>query len=124
MFRIPQPFSRRGALVLARGLINLLGGILIGVGLFLWGQALFVEYVKAEVDNTFFLLRWVGKISFIFMRVDNKLFLSISEIPDEAIVESVRWAKGLLISGGCIALFSLFLQPPPEKGKGKGKKRR
>jgi len=120
MFRIPQPFSRRGALLLARGLINLLGGVLIGVGLFLWGQALFVEHVKAEVADTFFLLRWVGKISFIFMRVDDKLFLSISEIPDEAVAESIRWAKGLLISGACITLFSLFLQAPPERAKGRG----
>jgi len=114
--------TRKGA-GLVRWFLHLLGGVFLGMGLLLWGQAEFLAYVRDEVEGTFFLFRWIGKISFVFMSADKKVALALADIPPEAVQESVRWAKAFLVTGAALVLLSLFTGKASRKN-GKGGRRK
>lgn len=116
------PAGRLGA-AFARWACTLLGGILLGAGLLLWGQAVLLDYVQDQVGARFFLVRWVGKVSFVFLAVDQKVPLALADIPAEVVAESARWARALMILGGCVGVLALFLRSPGRGGGRKGKKR-
>lgn len=99
--------ARKGAGAV-KWLLHLLGGVFLGMGLLLWGQAEFLHYVRHEVEDTFFLFRWIGKISFVFMSPGRKVALALAEIPPEAVRESLRWAKAFLVLGAALILLALF----------------
>ncbi len=120
MIRILRP--RKGARQV-RWILHLLGGIFLGMGLLLWGQAEFLAYVRNEVQGTFFLFRWIGKVSFIFMSADKKVALALADIPPETVRESVRWAQSFLVAGAALVLLSLFTGTRSARGrKGGGRK--
>ncbi len=110
----------RKSALFVKWVLHLLGGVLIGMGLLLWGQAEFLSYVRHEVEGTFFLFRWIGKVSFVFMSSPTKVALALSDIPPEAVRESVGWAKFFLAAGGALVLLSLFASP--SRGRRTGKK--
>ncbi len=120
MIRFFHP--RKGA-YLVKWILHLLGGILLGMGLLLWGQAEFLAYVRNEVQGTFFLFRWIGKVSFIFMSPDKKVALALADIPAGTVQESVRWAKSFLVAGTALVLLSLFVKGRSTSRKKGGRRR-
>ncbi len=98
--------------VFIRWILTLIGGAFMGIGIFILGQAELLAYIKKEVDSTFFLLRWIGKVSFIFMAIDTKLALALAEIPEEIVRESVRWARAFIVIGACFAILAFFIKTP------------
>ncbi|MDP6929231.1 MAG: hypothetical protein QF412_05970, partial [Planctomycetota bacterium] len=86
---------------LVRWWVVLLGGIFLGAGLFLHGQVAVAFFMRESAQDTFFLWRWVGQITFIFQDETTKAALWMNEIPEEVIRESswqdrVAQADGLL----------------------------
>lgn len=81
----------------------LLGGALFGAGLVLQAQVALAHYARAEVDNTFFLWRELGRATFAFQSRDSRLALAMAELPEDVLVQFDLWSKvlggfGLLIT--------------------------
>ncbi|MCA8952558.1 MAG: hypothetical protein KDE27_23805 [Planctomycetes bacterium] len=91
---------------LARWLMALFGGLLLGCGLTLHGQVALARYAREEVQNTFVLWRKIGQATFYFQGGETRMALAMNEIPPEALRESDRVAWVLLILGGVIAFSS------------------
>lgn len=89
----------------------LLGGILIGGGLVLHAQVAVWHHMREEVDNTFFLWRGVGKLTFMFQDETTKAALTLHEIPPEVLKEADRAAWVLAVVGAVVALMSLAIRP-------------
>ncbi len=96
---------------LAAWLTLLLGGILIGGGLVLHAQVAVWHHIRDEVDNTFFLWRGVGKLTFLFQDETTKAALALHEIPSDVLREADRAAWVLVIVGAVVALMSLAIRP-------------
>ena len=89
---------------LARWWLILLGGILVGAGLVLHGQIAFSRYARTEVQNTFFLWRGIGRLTFAFQDPTRRIALVLDEIPEPVIQESDRAAWVLIVLGSALAL--------------------
>ncbi|MCK5943805.1 MAG: hypothetical protein KAI24_17610 [Planctomycetes bacterium] len=89
---------------IARWLLVVVGGVLIGAGLVLHGQVALARYMRDEVDNTFFLWRALGEATFVFQGGETRMALAMSQVPEGALRESDRAAWVLLIIGGLVAL--------------------
>lgn len=81
----------------------LLGGALFGAGLVLQAQVALAHHARAEVDNTFFLWRELGRATFAFQSRDSRLALAMAELPEDVLVQFDLWSKvlggfGLLIT--------------------------
>lgn len=81
----------------------LLGGALFGAGLVLQAQVALAHYARAEVDNTFFLWRELGRATFAFQSRDSRLALAMAELPEDVLAQFDLWSKvlggfGLLIN--------------------------
>ncbi len=76
-------------------LLMLLGGALFGAGLVLQAQVALAHHARAEVDNTFFLWRELGRATFAFQSRDSKLALAMAELPEAVLVQFDLWSKVL-----------------------------
>lgn len=94
------------ALTLARWWMVLVGGIILGAGLFLYGVNVSAQYVREEAANTFFLWRWIGHITFPFQDDATKLALWLHQVPSEMIDESGRDAWTLIVVGSLLVVLS------------------
>ena len=94
---------------LVRWWVVLLGGIFLGAGRFLHGQVAVAFFMREAAQDTFFLWRWVGQITFIFQDETTKAALWMNEIPEEVIRESSRAAWFLVVAGGAMALLGPWL---------------
>ena len=63
----------------------LIGGVLIGAGLVLHGQVALAHYMRAEVDNTFFLWRAIGEATIFLQGSDVRLAFAMREVPPEVL---------------------------------------
>jgi hypothetical protein len=89
---------------IARWLLTVLGGVLIGCGLVLHGQVALARYMRNEVQNTFFLWRALGHATFVFQGGETRMAMAMAEVPAKALDESSRAAWVLVAAGGLVAL--------------------
>ncbi len=94
------------ALALARWWLVLVGGMVLGAGLFLHGINASAEYLREEVANTFFLWRWIGNITFPFQDDATKLALWLNQVPPAMLDESNRDAWTLIAIGCMLVVLS------------------
>jgi hypothetical protein len=90
--------------------MTLVGGVLLGVGLLLYGQVRWADHLREEVRSTFFLWRLVGQITFMLHGMDRKTAMLIADIPEDYVKESEKISITLMILGGSMALVSPFLR--------------
>lgn len=96
---------------LIRWFLVLLGGVLLGAGLFLHGQVAVARDVRRQVDHTFFLWREVGKATFFLQGSDNRIALTLAEVPDDVLAMSDRTGWTLVWFGLGVALAAPLLLP-------------
>lgn len=101
---------------IVRWLFAVLGGLAIGGGLVLHGQVAMARFMRQEVADTFFLWRAIGDATFAFQGGEVRLALAMSEIPEDALIESDRAAWVLVIIGGLIALTAPLLRGSVRQG--------
>ena len=95
-----------------RWLLTLLGGVLIGAGLVLHGQLTVACHMREEVDNTFFLWRAVGRMTFMFQGDVTQSALILGDLPERVLVESERAAWSLLFLGAILLLAGALVRVP------------
>jgi uncharacterized membrane protein HdeD (DUF308 family) len=89
---------------LLRWLLFLVAGVMLGAGLFLLGQVMIARHFRAHVQETFFLWRGIGQISFIFQDSTTKAALWLNEIDEKTLRHSLHAAWALIVLGGLMAL--------------------
>lgn len=103
--------------------VILLGGILLGAGLCLHGQLAVAEHLRDQVQDTFFLWRGIGQVTFIFQDEVTQAALWMNEIPEEVVEESSSAAWTLCILGGLLACTAPLLRRPRRRKAGKPKRK-
>ena len=98
-----QKREYEGMIGIARWLLTVLGGVLLGSGLVLHSQVALARHMRSEVDSTFFLWRTMGRATFMFQGGETRIALAMSEIPDETLKQSEQVAWVLVIVGGLVA---------------------
>lgn len=101
-----------------RWFLVLLGGAVLGCGLALHGQVALARHMRAEVDRTFVVWRWLGHATFAFQGGETRMALAMREVPEAALHESDRAAWVLVGVGGLLALTAPLLR------RGRGRTRR
>lgn len=97
----------------------MIGGVLLGMGLVLHGQVAMVCYMREEVGGTFFLWRWIGKLTFAFQDSTTQTALTASDFRVTLIREADRGAW-TLVSIGVILAATAFLIRRPERAGASG----
>ena len=92
------------ALGVARWGFTCLGGVLIGAGLVLHGQVALAKHLQAQVENTFFLWRAIGRATIFLQGDDVQLALAMSEVSLDTLRESNLAAWTLVAVGALLAL--------------------
>ncbi|GAB4150929.1 MAG: hypothetical protein Fur0037_19610 [Planctomycetota bacterium] len=84
----------RGAMAVRaiRWFLVLTGGVLLGAGLFLHGQVALARDIQAQVGDTFFLWRAVGRATFFLQGSEHRIALTLSEVPSDILAMSNRTA--------------------------------
>ena len=90
--------------------VVLLGGVLLGAGLCLHGQLAVAQTLRDQVQNTFFLWRGIGQMTFIFQDEVTQVALWMNEIPEDVMRESKSAAWTLAIIGGLMACTAPLLR--------------
>lgn len=98
-----------------RWLLVLLGGVLLGAGLFLHGQVAVARDIRQQVDDTFFLWRAVGRATFFIQSSDHRIALTLAEVPEEVLQMSNRTGWTLCWFGLGLSLASGLLLRPRAK---------
>ncbi|MFO1054255.1 MAG: hypothetical protein U1F36_18710 [Planctomycetota bacterium] len=98
-------------LAIARIWAVFLGGTLFGSGLLLHAQIMCLHYAREEVDNTFFLWRAIGGLTFVFQDDVTKAALWAHEVPEPVLRESDRAGWTLIVIGAICVVASLFMHP-------------
>lgn len=93
--------------------LTLLGGVLLGMGLVLHGQVATVHYMREEVAGTFFLWRWIGKLTFAFHDSATQAALTAHDFPTTLILEADRGAWTLVAVGVILAGTAFLIRRPP-----------
>ena len=96
----------------ARWWLTLLGGVLLGMGLVLHGQVAAVLYMRAEVEGTFFLWRWIGELTFAFQDTTTKVALTAHDFRVSLIREADRGAWTLVAIGVILAATAFLVRRP------------
>jgi hypothetical protein len=90
------------ALQKARLLLVFAAGLILGMGLLLYGQVRLAERMRGEVDSTLFLLRAVGYATFFLQGAKVQVALTLSKLPPGTIEHSRRVAITLLVVGSLL----------------------
>lgn len=94
---------------LIRWFLVLLGGVLLGAGLFLHGQVAVARDIRQQVDDTFFLWRQIGTATFFIQSSDHRIGLTLAEVPEEVLAMSNRTAWILVCFGLAMAVATPLL---------------
>lgn len=97
---------------LMRWFLVLLGGVLLGAGLFLHGQVAVARDIRRQVDDTFFLWREVGKATFFIQSSDHRIGLTLAEVPEDVLAMSNRTGWILVCFGLAMAVATPLLLRP------------
>lgn len=90
--------------------VVLLGGVLLGAGLCLHGQLAVAQHLREEAQNTFFLWRAIGGLTFIFQDEVTQASLWMNEVPEPVLRESDRAAWTLAVLGGLMSITAPLLR--------------
>ena len=85
------------------------GGALLGAGLVLQGQLVFAEHLRVQAQNTFFLWRGIGQVSFIFQDDQTKLALWLNEIDARVLDHSRHVSWVMIVLGGLVVLLAPWM---------------
>jgi hypothetical protein len=105
-----------------RWLLLVLGGVLLGAGLFLHGQVAVARDIRGQVDGTFFLWREIGRATFFMQGSDPRIGLTLAEVPEEVLQMSNRTGWTLVWFGLAVAVLTPWLLRP--RGRGPAPKRK
>lgn len=83
-------------------MLVLVSGLFLGAGALLYGQVRLARDMRHEVEETFFLLRIVAYVTFIFQGDEVQVALTLADLPEGAIEHSERVAVTLLVVGGLV----------------------
>lgn len=97
---------------IARWWLTLIGGVLLGMGLVLHGQVAMVYYLRNEVEGTFFLWRWIGKLTFAFQDSETQTALTAADFRVSLIREADRGAWTLVAIGVILAATAFLVRRP------------
>ena len=97
-------------LAIARVWALFLGGLLFGSGILLHAQIACLRLAREEVENTFFLWRAIGGLTFVFQDDVTKAALWAHEVPDSVIRESDRAGWTLIALGAICVVASCFMR--------------
>ncbi|PIE22349.1 MAG: hypothetical protein CSA62_12625 [Planctomycetota bacterium] len=95
--------------------MRLAAGVLIGAGLLLYGQVMFAEEVRSEVENTFFLWVQIGHATFFLQGADVQASLVLANIDPEYYEHSEKVALTLMILGACLLFSASFVRERSKK---------
>lgn len=86
-------------------------GVMVGAGFLLYGQVRVGLYIHDQVENTFFLWREIGEITYFLQSPETQLSLALHEIDKSVLMESRRAGITLMIIGALIAFVTPWIQP-------------
>lgn len=99
----------------ARASMRFVAGLLVGLGLMLYGQLQTAELMREQVQETFWLWRNIGHATFFLQGTDVQVALLLSTIADEHYQHSNRVALTLMIVGGCLLFAAAFVRQRPKR---------
>ena len=80
-------------------LCTFLGGGLFGVGLFMAAEVRVIRYLREEVGSLNAFERTVGRSTFLWRGLDEKLALALAEIPDDYLDQTRFVARVFMVAG-------------------------
>jgi hypothetical protein len=98
----------------ARWLLLLFGGVLIGGGLVLHAQVAVAHVMREEVESTFILWRGIGRLTFSLQSEVTRTACAIDEIPKSVLAEADRTAWVLVVIGAVLAALTLLIRSRPK----------
>ena len=87
------------------------GGALNGAGLFLWAQLSGIRYAREQHEDLNFLEEFLGKLTFLWRSLDEKLVLAIGDIPESYLIRCELLANTFAIVGLVVLALPLFVKP-------------
>ncbi len=90
---------------------TVVGGVLNGAGLFLWAQLSGIRYACEQHDDLNFIEKFLGKLTFLWRSLDEKLVLTIGDIPESYLIRCELLANTFSILGLVVLALPLFVKP-------------
>ncbi len=83
-----------------------------GAGLILILEVRLIRYLRDQLESISPVERWLGRLTFLWRDLDQKMILALGEIPDEHLDHTVTTGKWLAAVGffGVTVLLTLFLR--------------
>ena len=94
----------------ARWMLLLLGGMLIGGGLVLHAQVAVAHVMREEVDSTFILWRGIGRLTFSLQSEATRTAFAIDDIPKNVLAEADRAAWVLVVIGVVVTALTFLVR--------------
>ena len=110
-FQKPSQRNSDRLMLCLRTLLFFGAGVMVGAGLLLYGQVRFGLYIHDEVENTFFLWRAIGEVTYFLQAPETQLALALHEVDKSLLMESRRAGITLMIIGALIAFVTPWIQP-------------
>jgi hypothetical protein len=98
-----------------RWLAMAVGGTMLGAGLFLQGQVTLVLHLRAQVQETFFLWRAIGRMSFLFQDQATRAALLADELPEHVLRNSQHAAAAMMTLGALLLIVAPFARQSPKQ---------
>lgn len=114
--RSAPPFRRR----LFVWLCTFAGGALNGMAVFLWAQLSGIRFAREQHDDLNFVEKFLGKLTFLWRSLDQKLVLALGDVPESYLVQCEHLANALGAVGLVVLLLPVFTRPPRGGGGGGG----
>ena len=86
------------------------GGVLNGAGLFLWAQLSGIRYARQQHDDLNFIEKFLGKLTFLWRSLDEKLVLAIGDVPESYLIRCELLANTFAIVGLVVLALPLFVK--------------
>ncbi len=90
---------------------TVVGGVLNGAGLFLWVQLSGIRYAREQHDDLNFIEKFLGKLTFLWRSLDEKLVLAIGDVPESYLIRCELLANTFAIVGLVVLALPLFVKP-------------
>ncbi len=90
---------------------TVVGGVLIGAGLFLWAQLSGIRYAREQHEDLNFMEKFLGKLTFLWRSLDEKLVLAIGDVPDSYLVRCELLANTFAVIGLVVLALPLVVKP-------------
>ena len=94
--RVLQPHKRSLIEIVTLWVCTFGGGVVTGIGLAILGEVQILRYLHDELQRVGFMGRLLGKLTFSWRDLDEKIALAMGEIPPEYIDKSETTAYWLM----------------------------